>query len=65
MLSKPKRSVIIFQNQLAMLAVLDLIEISDSNDLAILQMNDQILPTALVRRYVTWVIVELHDAWVV
>jgi len=63
--SEPKRSVIVFQNQLAMLAVLDLIEIPDSNDLTILQVNDQILPTALVRRYVTWVIVEFHDAWVV
>src|SRR5690606_31324323 len=43
-LTQPERSIVIFENQLAVLAVLNNIEILDPDRLTVAQVDDQIFP---------------------
>src|SRR5690606_37204641 len=62
-LTQPERPVIILENQLTMKAVLDLIEILDTDNLAIVKTHDQVRAIALERGNVAGMIIQLHYTW--
>jgi len=63
MLTQPERPVIILKNQLTMKAVLDFIEILDTDNLTIVKTHDQVRAIALERGNVAGMIVQFHYTW--